>query len=301
MERAVCAIHPSRCVRLCSPRPAATPPAGTPGHRRGCRGHRTDARDRRLPIGAAWSGSPSTRASASSASGHGAPVFTGDLLAFQSLRCGLAALLRHVAGFPDLGLLRGLRPTPEAISRRRACPPPAWLAGGKGDPESGSHVHHAPVDGGGAQLFPCSLATGTPQAFPVASGPADASTGLGVARPAVGWACTAARPISTRLEPVASLEGVPPLVHSRYTFPSRLPGPGRLAVPTRPVVVRAAPTLPCASRVRLPPASPACCDRPEVGPFIPPGNMAPRGAPRRRCMPRPHRVHLLQHHADSQG
>ena len=40
----------------------------------------------------------------------------------------------------------------------------------------------------------------------------------------------------------AALEGVQPLVRSRYTFPSRLPDPGRLAVPARPVVVGAAPT-----------------------------------------------------------
>ncbi len=33
----------------------------------------------------------------------------------------------------------------------------------------GSHVHHMPIDGGGVQLFPCSLATSTPQAFLVAS------------------------------------------------------------------------------------------------------------------------------------
>ena len=39
----------------------------------------------------------------------------------------------------------------------------------------------------------------------------------------------------------AALKGVQPLVRSRYTFPSRLPDPGRLAVPTRPVVVGAAP------------------------------------------------------------
>ncbi|CAN5549482.1 hypothetical protein BH23CHL10_BH23CHL10_01020 [soil metagenome] len=32
----------------------------------------------------------------------------------------------------------------------------------------GSHVQRVPVDGGGAQLFPYSLATGTPQAFSVA-------------------------------------------------------------------------------------------------------------------------------------
>ena len=47
-----------------------------------------------------------------------------------------------------------------------------------------------------------------------------------------------------------------------YTFPSRLPDPDRLAVPTRPDVVGAAPALPRASEVRLPPASPGCCDSP---------------------------------------
>src|SRR5438128_5279654 len=52
-----------------------------------------------------------------------------------------------------------------------------------------------------------------------------------------------------------------------YTFPSCLPDPDHLAVLVRPVVVRAAPTLPCASRVRLPSASPACCDRPAAESF----------------------------------
>ena len=51
--------------------------------------------------------------------------------------------------------------------------PAAGLAGRRGgQPRDGSHVHHRPVDGVGAQLFPCSLATSTPQAFPVASKPA---------------------------------------------------------------------------------------------------------------------------------
>jgi hypothetical protein len=40
-----------------------------------------------------------------------------------------------------------------------------------GQPWAGSHVPHAPVDGGGAQLFPGSLATPTPQSFSVASSP----------------------------------------------------------------------------------------------------------------------------------
>ena len=38
-----------------------------------------------------------------------------------------------------------------------------------GQPQSGSHVHCVPVDGGGAQLFPGSLAVSTPQSFLTAS------------------------------------------------------------------------------------------------------------------------------------
>ncbi len=181
----------------------------------------------------------STRRPASERSGHGAPVFTGDLLLFRSEDCGVAGSLRHVAGFPGLGLLRTLRPVAEPSadgepSRSRPGRPGGW---GLGD---GSHVHHQPVDGLGAQLFPCSLATGTPQSFPVASWPAT-TTGVGVARPR---ACAAVRPTSARFEPAPLLEGVPSLVSSSYTSPSRLPDPGRLAVPARPVVVEAASHLP---------------------------------------------------------
>jgi hypothetical protein len=134
-----------------------------------------------------------------------------------------------------------------------------------GRSQNGSHVHHQPVDGVGAQLFPGSLATGTPQPFPVASWPAT-STGVRVALPYCwsGVRCCPApiRQISSRF---LSCGGSTTGSCNPYTFPSRLPGPGRLAVPTRPVVVGAAPTLPYASRVRLPPASPGCCDSPEVG------------------------------------
>ncbi len=38
-----------------------------------------------------------------------------------------------------------------------------------GRPQGGSHVHHVSIDGGGAQLFPDSLAASTPQAFLAAS------------------------------------------------------------------------------------------------------------------------------------
>jgi len=54
----------------------------------------------------------STCHSASSSSGHSTPVFTSDLLPFQSLRCELAAALRHVTGFPGLRLLQRLRHAP---------------------------------------------------------------------------------------------------------------------------------------------------------------------------------------------
>ena len=57
-------------------------------------------------------------------------------------------------------------------------------------------------------------------------------------------------------------------------------------MPLHSVVVEAASTFLCAPRVRLPPASTGCCDSPLVGPCIPPGSLAPRGArsrpPRRR-------------------
>ena len=82
-----------------------------------------------------------------------------------------------------------------------------------------------------------------------------------------------------------------------YTFPSRWPDPDRLAVPTRPGVVGAAPTLTCVPRLGLPPASKTCCDRPTVESFhlhpvhgaswrtrTPPPNDAParpRGRPER--------------------
>src|SRR5262249_43303303 len=70
---------------------------------------------------------PSTRPFASTRLRLSAPVFTGGLLTFQSTHCELAAALGHVIGFPDLGLLRRLRPAPmpstdDEPSRRR----PGW-------------------------------------------------------------------------------------------------------------------------------------------------------------------------------
>jgi len=72
----------------------------------------------------------STRASACSAVGHDAPVFTSDLLAFQHPGCGLAASRGHVDGFPALGLLRRLRPTRRpSADDEPARPQPGRLGG----------------------------------------------------------------------------------------------------------------------------------------------------------------------------
>jgi hypothetical protein len=60
----------------------------------------------------------------------------------------------------------------------------------RGQPQDGSHVHHEPVSGLGAQLCPCSIATPTPQAFSVASRPTKKIPTEGVAAPS-GMACTA--------------------------------------------------------------------------------------------------------------
>ena len=100
---------------------------------------------------------------------------------------------------------------PSAPPRRHrpttCLPVPALAVRQEGRHRSGSHVHLVPINGIGAQLFPCNLATSTPQAFLVASPPAH-ETGFGVAaRRNLHPACVAARPTSTRLEPVASLRG----------------------------------------------------------------------------------------------
>src|SRR3954449_12121522 len=89
-----------------------------------------------------------------------------------------------------------------------------------GPARDASHVHHTPVDGVGAQLCPCGIATSTPQTFLVASLPAT-SPGPGVAHPITpGRACTTLRPTSARLEPVHLLRGFTRWFLT-YTFPSR--------------------------------------------------------------------------------
>src|SRR6266576_2492742 len=115
-----------------------------------------------------------TRSSAQYGKGHcgcDPPVFTGDLQAFQHPCCQLAGSLRHADGFPVLRLLRSLRPIPRPSAD---VGPARYSPGGtaRRAAADGSHVHQEPIDEGDAQLCPGRLATGTPQAFPMASPPA---------------------------------------------------------------------------------------------------------------------------------
>jgi hypothetical protein len=126
--------------------------------------------------------------------------------------------------------------------QQTACLPAAALAGRQvGGPGNGSHVHHAPVDGGGAQLFPCSLVTVTPQTFTVTTEPNfPIST-----RCCLSWLPNRPALLSGPDPPGSSrrilLRGFHRWFLHSYTVPSCSPNPVRLAVPNRPGFVRAAP------------------------------------------------------------
>ena len=110
-------------------------------------------------------------------------------------------------------------PPPKAHSRRRTCPPPARQAGGKGSPER-------------VPTFPTHRLTGAVPSFspaasprlrrrPSAWPPRRPCSASSESRCAVFTrACTAARPISARLEPVLALRGFDHWFSSAYTFPS---------------------------------------------------------------------------------
>ncbi len=128
---------------------------------------------------------------------------------------------------------RGLKPAVDLPAISAGC-------GGRGGrPRDGSHVHRQPIGGGGAQLYPCSLAPGQPQPSP---GPPSREP---LARPGDGRHdlrrskhCLGPHPSgSSRLR----VKGRPTLVRLLH-LPASLAGPGRLMVPARPYVVRAAPT-----------------------------------------------------------
>jgi hypothetical protein len=142
------------CVRPCCPAPGSRQPPGRTGHRRGYGDHQSVDRDRSSPNGAAFSPVASTRISASSRPGHGSPIFTSGLLVLHPC-CEHAGPLRHVAGFPNLGLLRVLRPTPTASAddgpshrtHRRWCGrgPPGWFPRSLLIRSTGSAPSYAPA------------------------------------------------------------------------------------------------------------------------------------------------------------
>src|SRR6266498_6165668 len=96
-----------------------------------------------------------------------------------------------------------------------------------------SHVHHHPVDEVGAQLYPGSLARGTPQPFPLASSPATTNR-LRSRSPPPRRACTADRPTSARFGAGTSLtepHTLVPRVHLLVLLAG--PGPSGSADPSR--------------------------------------------------------------------
>lgn len=208
----------------------------------------------------------STRRSASSKTGVSSSVFTGDLLAFQSIHRRLAVPLRHVRASRTLGLLRGLRhvamPSVDDEPARRPAGCQEVRATSRRFPRSPHSVQQ-----GSRPALPRqhrhTYAAGLQRGLPTSTLlPASESPPLRMA------ACTAPGPyppdLSRHNDYGASITG-----SSRTASCHRLPNPHRLAVPARPGFVRAAPILPHVSAVGLPPASPACCDRPETEVFHP--------------------------------
>ena len=108
-----------------------------------------------------------------------------------------------------------------------------------GQTGQGSHVRCVSIGGVGAQLCSGSIVTSTPQTFLVTSRTgvhARSRSRLPVR--AVGVHCSPAQICQIRAG--STITEVPPLVHSRYTFPPCSPNPDHLAVLARPGFVRAA-------------------------------------------------------------
>ena len=150
------------------PAPGPTQPRGRRDRQRGCRGHRTDDEGRRWPIGAAWSEFPVPGARPHRGRATVRRCSPASSWPSNSDTANSLGPFAMWPAFPSSDYYGPSAPPPG--HQQTACLPAAGLAGRQGGgPGGGSHVHHQPVDGGGAQLFPCSLATATPQAFTVAS------------------------------------------------------------------------------------------------------------------------------------
>jgi hypothetical protein len=150
-------------------------------------------------------------------------------------------------------------PSADDVPARRR---PGW-ATGRATP-GGSHVHHPPIVGGGGQLCPCSLAPGTPQAFPVASS-TDGYTRCW-SRPPCGGRALRAGPYPPDLSRCLNLRGVD-ADFSR--------APSRLACRTRtvwrcqpvPSLSGLLPPSRASPRSGCPQLQPGCCDSPAAESF----------------------------------
>ena len=158
----------------------------------------------------------STRASASSRLGHGAPVFTGDLLG-QCFGCVHAGPLRHVAGFPDRGLLRVLRPIPPASTGDGPSHPPSsddgegptgWFPRSLANRSTGSAPSYAPAASPRLRRRPSPWPPGR-RYQPAKEFP----------DPWRGMRCSAA--VIHQVQAAGSLEGRSAAGFSTYAFPSR--------------------------------------------------------------------------------
>jgi hypothetical protein len=126
----------------------------------------------------------------------GAPIFTGDLLPWPSRAGGLAVPLRHVCGSPALGLLRGLRPLPGSISRRRALPSQALREAFPRSPSTDRRGRRPALPRQHRHEY-------TAEFLVASSSPDDREFRVARTR-----ACAADRPTSARFEPAWKLRGV---------------------------------------------------------------------------------------------
>jgi hypothetical protein len=167
--------------------------------------------------------------------------------------------------------------------------PAATLAGRRGgQPQDGSHVHHEPVSGLGAQLCPCSIATPTPQAFSVASGPTKKIPTEGVAAPNRNDVHCYPGPHPPGWSRCVRLRGFQTLV-SHVHLPASLaePGPSGSAGPSRRCQ-SCFPPSPAPPGSGCPQLHQPAATGQRWSPFIPTRFIAPRGALSRRTRrPRP--------------
>jgi hypothetical protein len=174
-----------------------------------------------------------------------------------------AAALPHVTGSPGPGVLRRLRPARPVQRSARLSRTAGWMPARREPAPGGSRVHCHPFSGLGARLYPGGLATPTPQAFNVASRTAILKPSRKFPPPVETAGRTAPGPYPPDLSRCQSRgrnnagSSRTPFRHARRTRPI-------WQYWTRPGFVRAAPALSGTTRIRLPSATAACCDRPQA-------------------------------------